>query len=763
MSWDQEPPSKQEIALSTDDWFNEPPSDSELSAAPVSQRPEFKMDWENPATSLLKNSAEQGLYNLQKASEFVDKYTGAPVRKFVTETVTGEKLKKAPSGAEQAIMMGASEDPLIEGLPDWLPGKNISPSDIAGVGLEVVQDPFLIGSGIKKGASLLAKGAVGVGDALRGSKQVAKAIQSQAADASGEQVAKSMSSVAGGGLEVKQGGKLFEYKAPKSLEELREWKPDPGVGEMPGMQRLEAIEQIVPDLRTKPLKYHYDMMENPKAMKELKLQFENLPTEDAKKIASYNQQIVHESGMKAQDAINSISGGIEPRTLTDAGYDFIGAAKQKYNAEKEALGPIFEEIRTKSNPISPDESRMLSVAIGENSKLGKLMAQDPDSGRIFLNKNTPRSGVSDAEHGILKRVIDDLNDGMTFEELQKTREFLRKAIDPANPGAGEEISKVRSILLGQMEEMASKRGPKVGDTFKAYAKNERARESIEKVIGGKIESLDAMFAANPDKVVQKIFSNPNYAKVVGDYVGPEKMQELVAAYVSNGTRKAFDPARGFDPSALRNWMKSNGQFVSAYMDPGTAQRLEALADYGYYGKRFLDEVNPSGTAASLQALIEPKSFFQKVKQEGITGAVTNEISQKIGAAVKQKQATRTLNESLGGTNPEVAKYLMRKFSDKLPGPKDILSLQGANAVGRGALGESLLPRVSNEEKETANTFEKKMDKGALMQKAQGTKYAQVLENAASNGDQSFAAAHFVMSSRDPEYRKVIGEDDEGNQ
>lgn len=70
-----------------------------------------------------------------------------------------------------------------------------------------------------------------------------------------------------------------------------------------------------------------------------------------------------------------------------------------------------------------------------------------------------------------------------------------------------------------------------------------------------------------------------------------------------------------------------------------------------------------------------------------------------------------------------------------------------------------VPRAADED-QTANSFQNKMDKGAILQKAQGTKYAQVLQNAANNGDQSFAAAHFVMQSRDPEYRKVIGENDD---
>jgi len=50
------------------------------------------------------------------------------------------------------------------------------------------------------------------------------------------------------------------------------------------------------------------------------------------------------------------------------------------------------------------------------------------------------------------------------------------------------------------------------------------------------------------------------------------------------------------------------------------------------------------------------------------------------------------------------------------------------------------------------------DKDQIFEKAKGSKYSQVLQKAAEKGDQSFNAAHYVLSQRDPEYRKTIEED-----
>jgi hypothetical protein len=703
MSWDKEPPSENELKFSSDDWFNNPPSEEEISAAAEADRPWYALE--------AKNLIPGAFAGLKK----IDDYTGAPIRKFITEKVTGDKLEKAPTGAEQAKMMGASDVSYRDAinLPDWIPENirdkipdpvpNISPADIYGFGLEVVQDPFVIGGAIKKGASLLGKGAAATSNALK-TKQLASAVQKQSAEAVAESAAKSAASISGGGLSVEQGGKLFDFKAPQSLDELRAWKPEPGTGELLGKNRLKQIEQAIPDLNTKPLKYHYDMMENPKAMKELKLQFENLPTSDAKKIAAYNQQIVDESGRKVRETINSIS-GYEPKSLSDAGDDLINSVKAKYKLEKEMLGPEFEKIKSNARVLSQSETMELAAAIGDKSKVGKLLAFDGDSG-FHLKANSPRTGISDAEHGVLSRVVKDLNNGMTFKEMQDTREFLRKSIDPANPGATEEISKVRSVLLEQMEVMASKNGPSVGKTFKAYAVNERARESIEKVIGGKIESLDAMFAANPERVVQKIFSNPNHAKVVSEYVGPDKMKEMVASYINNGIKTAYDSATGFQPSKLRQWVKANNQFLHNYASPDVSERITALADYGYYGKRFLDEVNPSGTAASLKAMIEPGSFFQRVKQDGITGAVASEVGSRAKSMLNQRQATRALNESLGGANASVSNNIGQKLSNATDnisfGANKAIDYQASFAGGRAFEQGSGAARSAESEKRNKN-------------------------------------------------------------
>lgn len=579
--------------------------------------------------------------------EFIDKYTGAPVRKMSTELVTGKDLEKAPSGAEQAAMMGVSEEPMGEslGLPTWA-GGGVSPSQVAGVPLEIVQDPFLLAQGalkVGKGIGGLAK----AGKAARAAEMVQELPKS-------EIPITASATTTGGGMSFEQTGSPFEIRKPESLKELQSWRPPPGAGELPNKERLKAIQTILPDLENKPLEYHYKMFDNPKAMKELKLKFENLPTEDAKQIASYNQAMLDESANKLKQTINDINGGLEPKNVYDAGNDFIETVKLNYQGEKDRLGPLFENFKEFSTPLNPSDTQVLAMNITGNTKLGKLMVLDKETGNVRINPNITKSGMSDKEVSELSRVITDLSDGASFKEIQDMREYLRKSIDYANPAATEELSKARSIMLDQLEQMATNNpDPGVRSVFKDYAVNERARENVEKIIGGKIESLDSMYAANPDKVISKIFANPNHVDIVEKYVGPEKVMEMLSSKINHDLSSSYDSAGNFKPHSARNYIQKNKGFLDRTLGQDVTNRMSALSDNAYFARRFMDEVNPSGTAASLIEAISPKETMTKLFREPIN-TIANLTVGKYEQMQKQKEAQSWLDNVLKGLETDIA-------------------------------------------------------------------------------------------------------------
>lgn len=736
----------------------------------------------------LDNSAGAG-EALGNAMEFIDKYTGAPVRKFITEKVTGKELDKAPTGKEQAAMMGLSTDEYqVPGIP-WL---SASPAGVAGVGLEAVQDPFLIGTAAIKGAKGLQSGV----KTLLAGEQAGEAAAKAGANASAEATAKSAAQMAqegsqfgkadagvmndinigGGEQSIRTEGKLFDIKPPQSLDELRNWKPPESINtRMQGQIRLGEIEKVLPDLEVKPLRYHYDMLENPKAMKALKNSFENLSSKEKNQIAQYNLAMLKEAEKKSIDTIEDISQA-PIRSMSDQGHTFIAKVKDLYNSRKEALSPYFKELQS-AGPLDEHQAANLKVAIAENSKAAPLMTID-DTGNVTLRPNSTKTGLSDEEYNAIKRVLGDLNGEVTFQEIQRQRDFLRKKIDLQNPANTEELQKVRGILLNQLELIGEEKVPQMRDIFKAYAINERSLENIEKVIGGKIESLDAIYAANPDKVVSKILSNPNYSEIVKGYAGPEAYNELLASYMRSGYEKSFDRVRGFQPESMRRFIGQNQELIKKNLGPEQYQRLTALADHGYLAKRFLDEVNPSGTAEALLSAVKPGSFSQDLRQGGITGAITSKAWSGVETFQKQRQASKVMNEALSkgmaeasasanvGLRQKLYQNLSEKYPEMLNGInlEDVLKTQGAAAAGRGMMRDqgaeetppqNPLPPPS-QKSEDEDKRENKPDQSSIMEKVKGSPYEQVLQNAMTNGgSKSFAAANYVLMNRDNKYRRLI--------
>jgi len=552
-------------------------------------------------------------------------------------------LKGAQRGAIYGAGFGAASNPGdVEGTVDPAQLGNRAENAIRGAGF---------GAALGAGFGIIGRKAALAKEAELADKQSVEANQSQSTNASASGEANAKANIQGGEQSVEMGGAPFAYRAPKNLEELNNWNPPAGTGELRGASRLREIEQILPDLKTPPLSYHYDMMQNPKSMKELKLQFENLPTDSAKKIAQYNQGIVDESAAKTLETVHNMTGSV-PKTATEAGHAIINHAKELYTTEQQALKPVFEKFQD-SPPLSPAEGQDLIQNLAENSKFGKFLAKN-ENGEFYLKPNKTTSGLSNEEHQALGEVVRDLNNGATFKEIQNAREYLRKMMDPANPKATEELGKVRSLMLGQLGEMAKKQGEDVGSAFQKYAINEKNREAFEEIIGGSIKDMGKMFNANPNAVVGKIFANPNHTEIVRDYLGKGIVDEMAQSYIMSGIEKSFDSVKGFQPHVMRSFLNSKAtkQILDANVDPAVVERLNALADYGAYGKKFLEDVNPSGTAASLVSALEPKNFFAKVKQKGIVGALEATVGEKVQAVTQQKQAIKAVNEALGTKTPD---------------------------------------------------------------------------------------------------------------
>ena len=112
---------------------------------------------------------ESALEAVGTAGEYIDRYTGAPIRKGigaaldpnsdkgVLESVIGqigEPTSEAPTGKELAQKMGVSDDVIIKDFPVI---GDITKSGLLGFGIEMVADPLTMASGAAKAVKFAAK------------------------------------------------------------------------------------------------------------------------------------------------------------------------------------------------------------------------------------------------------------------------------------------------------------------------------------------------------------------------------------------------------------------------------------------------------------------------------------------------------------------------------------------------------------------------------------------------------------------------------
>lgn len=127
----------------------------------ITDEPEEKPWYDVSAEGLKKSFTPGGMVDsFERGTHSLDENVSAPIRKFDTELVTGDKMDHAPTGQEQAKMamdkLGMSDMSYGDA---YGVGGDLKPSDIYGTGLEVVQDPVTwAGGAIGKVGEMMGQG-----------------------------------------------------------------------------------------------------------------------------------------------------------------------------------------------------------------------------------------------------------------------------------------------------------------------------------------------------------------------------------------------------------------------------------------------------------------------------------------------------------------------------------------------------------------------------------------------------------------------------
>lgn len=146
--------------------------------------------------------------------------------------------------------------------------------------------------------------------------------------------------------------------------------------------------------------------------------------------------------------------------------------------------------------------------------------------------------------------------------------------------------------------------------------------------------------------------------------------------------------------------------------------------------------NPSGTASEMSWQDAIYRNLKDIPTYGLYKAASSNLAGDISKSLLKSPQMLDVYKTNPALFQQMVNQLERGAKQSLP------------AV------EKVLPRAAEEN--DGASFNQKHDPQALIQKLQGTKYAQVMQNAQANGgEKSMSATHYVLSQQDPEYARLM--------
>lgn len=281
------------------------------------------------------------------------------------------------------------------------------------------------------------------------------------------------------------------------------------------------------------------------------------------------------------------------------------------------------------------------------------------------------------------------------------------------------------------------------------------------VIDDSLRALDAKgVTASADNVVtrleQKISqlkSDPSQADVV------RKLEGIVEDIIQTGNSnvpisQAEVTKRGFNKMA-GNWQdpikgQAGKEAYLGYMDE--VERAANAAEPAIASK-FKEAKDTFGLLRPIQEAAERRASTLNQSPFGGLGDIASEAVAP-GGSVLRRIASPRISSSAAVTLDKISKGLIKS--------PQMATLQKTNPTGFNNLVQMLGARAPQVEQSTlpraADRESASIDSNSIIQKTSGSKYQNVLQNAADKGEDSFSAAHFVLSQRDPEYRKMLEEE-----
>jgi hypothetical protein len=204
----------------------------------------------------------------------------------------------------------------------------------------------------------------------------------------------------------------------------------------------------------------------------------------------------------------------------------------------------------------------------------------------------------------------------------------------------------------------------------------------------------------------------------------------------------------------------NGAIDDAMKNGADAIENAGLKDILAQGKKLY------GNASTAEELLQNKQAREQgnkilgLTDWGVLGTGGAAAPLTGGASIPATAALLGTKKGLEKYGAQNGALLLDKVSKQLMKSPQFSQLYQKNPQAFNNMAMKMVQKMMPEEKKDESPL-KAFDSSSLINKVQGTKYADVLQKAQQRGDTAFGAANYILQSTDPEYRKhVFGSEDQ---
>ena len=435
---------------------------------------------------------------------------------------------------------------------------------------------------------------------------------------------------------------------------------------------VDAVEQAKKDGTAVPLPAQ-PVLSDALSRTEMKfpvnpLQYDSLGSQEArssyltyKEAPKIGEPLSNYERYQKADLVNQIGKQIEglapgvslTENAADAGEKAVSNFTDQYQNEKEALKPIFEEI--KKLPLETDP---LPDAITNMTKAVPGIAGmfDASGAEIAVKPYKTSWGIDRSTYNAVKEAVDSLQEpNANLQTIWNVRKGLDQHVDVLAQGqAPQEIRALKAALMEQMQNSTG--NPNIREAFKRYAINEQQRQVIEQAFGASVGTPEfgQISKVQPEKILDKIFSNTATTEAAKNILPPSQFNEMLGNYFKINQSKVTDNG-AFSSNKFWNKFLAPKQYVLESALSDNPEVLQGLKDKTTIARILPDDYsnNPPRTATTLQRLKEvfgepgkvhitiPKAIYDEVQGHIKKNQLNTLLS---GQALQNSRQTSLINQ-----------------------------------------------------------------------------------------------------------------------